>query len=279
MLPVDFRRASDAEKTSCCQIIEAQSRVCSACDGDCAETEEAPRDDESETSGSPRCRSTERHASSTKPSAGCERLLQCARASSGRGGAEFFRDTKGSVSWSLRDLSQTLNISREEAERVVALLQMQGYVQPEAHKSGEWITTPSGETVSGAKTPRFDRATVEAALTSLKQRIEETNKDRAAKFQITRAVAFGDFLAKDRARVQAADVGIDAAQRSQARALTRSLCRIPPVEAREEQEFLRQLRGRSALINLKMYSEWMGTRTHQKAFLSLATQLQEHDHA
>ena len=37
-------------------------------------------------------------------------------------------------------------------------------------------------------------------------------------------------------------------------------------EAREEQLFLRQLRGRSALINLKPYSAWMGTRTHQKLF-------------
>src|ERR1700722_10094924 len=29
----------------------------------------------------------------------------------------FLRDTKGLVSWPLRELSQTLNISREEAER------------------------------------------------------------------------------------------------------------------------------------------------------------------
>ncbi len=90
---------------------------------------------------------------------------------------------------------------------------MQGYVQPESHKAGEWITTPSGETVAGAKPPRFDRETVEAALTSLEQRIEDANKDRAAKFQITRAVAFGDFLAKDRARVQAAEVGIELARK------------------------------------------------------------------
>jgi len=175
----------------------------------------------------------------------------------------FLRDTKGSLSWSLRDLSQTLNISREEAERVVALLQIQGYVQPESHKSGEWITTPSGETVSGAKPPRFDRETVEAALTSLGQRIQESNKDRGAKFQITRAIAFGDFLAKDRTRVQAADVGIELA-RNRARTSGGIAAPRSAVEAREEQVFLRQLRGRSALIHLKPYSDWMGIRTHQK---------------
>jgi hypothetical protein len=178
----------------------------------------------------------------------------------------FLRDTKGVVSWSLRDLSQTLNIPREEAERVVALLQIQGYVQPESHKAGEWMTTPSGETVAGAKLPRFDRETVEAALTSLKQRIEETNKDRAAKFQITRAVAFGDFLAKDRARVQPADVGIELTRRNRQQNPDEIAAPHSAAEAREEQSFLRQLRGRSALINLRNYAEWMGNRTHQKLF-------------
>jgi hypothetical protein len=178
----------------------------------------------------------------------------------------FLRDTKSALSWSLRDLSQALNISREEAERVVALLQIQGYVQAESHKSGEWVTTPSGETVSGAKPPRFDRETVEAALTSLKQRIQDTNQDRAAKFQITRAVAFGDFLSKDRTRVQTAEVGIELARKDKKRNSEEIAALHSAAEAREEQLFLRQLRGRSALINLEPYSEWMGTRTHQKLF-------------
>jgi hypothetical protein len=176
----------------------------------------------------------------------------------------FLRDTKGSVNWSLRDLSQTLNISKEESERVVALLEIQGYVQRDAHEARAWITTPSGETVSGAKTPRYDRATVEGALAALKQRIEETNKDRDAKFEITVAVAFGDFLAKDRARVQAADVGVELARKGRRRSPDEIAVAHSAVEAREEQNFLRQLRGRSALLNLKIYADWMGRRTHQK---------------
>ena len=178
----------------------------------------------------------------------------------------FLRDTKGLLSWSLRDLSQTLDISREEAERVVALLQIQGYVQPRSHKAGGWITTSSGETVAGAKLPRFDRETVEAALTSLKKRIADTNGDRAATFQITRAVAFGDFLAMDRTRVQAAEVGIELARRNPDRRSDEIVIPHSAVEAREELGFLRQLRGRSALINLVNYSEWMGRRTHRKLF-------------
>jgi hypothetical protein len=178
----------------------------------------------------------------------------------------FLRDTKGALSWSLRDLTQTLNISREEAVRAVALLQIQGYIQPESHKSGEWLTTPSGEIVSGAKPPRFDRETVEAALTSLELRIQDTNKDRAAKFQVTRAIAFGDFLSKDRARVQAAEVGIELVRRGIERTSEGITAPHSAVDAREEQFFLRQLRGRSALINLKPYSGWMGSRTHRKLF-------------
>jgi hypothetical protein len=176
----------------------------------------------------------------------------------------FLRDTKGLLSWSLRDLSHTLGISREEAERVVALLQMQGYVQPESHKKGVWVTTPSGETVAGAKTPRFDRETVEAALTSLKQRIEDVNRDRAAQFQIVRAIAFGDFLAKERTRVQAAEIGIELARKGNEQSSDEINTPHSAAEAREEQIFLRQLRGRTALINVRSYLEWMGSRAHRE---------------
>ena len=176
----------------------------------------------------------------------------------------FLRDTKGTVSWSLRDLTETLNISKEEAQRVVAFLEMQGYIQQESHKSGEWLTTPSGETVSGAKPPRYDRNSVEGALTSLKQRIADTNKDSDAKFRVMRAVAFGDFLVKDRARVQAADVGVELARKDRGRQADEIAVAHSAVEAREEQSFLRELRGRSSLVNLKTYADWMGRRTHQK---------------
>jgi hypothetical protein len=202
-----------------------------------------------------------------KSSTGAARLKITPRATiPAEAALSFLRDTKGSLSWTLREMSQTLDVSLEEAERVVALLQIQGYVQPESHKKGEWMTTPSGETVAGAKPPRFDPETVEAALTSLRQRIEDTNKDRAAKFQITRAVAFGDFLAKDRARVQPADVGIELARKDRERPPDEIATSHSAAEAREEQHFLRLLRGRTALINMKNYSEWMGTRTHQKLF-------------
>ncbi len=123
--------------------------------------------------------------------------------------------------------------------------------------NGEWMTTPSGETVSGAKQPRFDRESVERALDSLRERIRQANKDAKFPFKISGAVAFGDFLVKDRARVQAADVGIQLARRGEHVSDLHSAS-----DAREERAFLRQLRGRAALLALRPYADWMKNRSN-----------------
>ena len=60
----------------------------------------------------------------------------------------FLKDTKGTLTWSVRELADTLKINRRESEQVVALLAAQGYVQ-RAGGTDEWMTTPAGETVSG----------------------------------------------------------------------------------------------------------------------------------
>jgi hypothetical protein len=168
----------------------------------------------------------------------------------------FLKDTKGAVTWTVLELANTLNIKRTDAERVIALLQAQGYVQA-AEANGEWITTPSGETVSGAKAPRFDRESVERALGSLRERIKEANRDAKSTFKISGAVAFGDFLVKNRARVQAADVGVQLARRGDRGSDLHSAS-----GAREELSFLRQLRGRSALLVLRPYVDWMKNRSN-----------------
>src|ERR1700747_1699142 len=74
----------------------------------------------------------------------------------------FLKDTKGALTWTARDLADTLKIDRREAEQALAFLQAQGYVQPAQQggsargrkpaRSGaaEWMTTPAAETISGA---------------------------------------------------------------------------------------------------------------------------------
>src|SRR6266851_3671765 len=87
----------------------------------------------------------------------------------------FLKDTKGATTWSVRDLTDVLKISRRDAEQVIALLAAQGYAQ-RASAAGEWMTTPAGESVSGAKPPRYTRESVEQAVESLKERIKQVNQ-------------------------------------------------------------------------------------------------------
>jgi hypothetical protein len=168
----------------------------------------------------------------------------------------FLKDTKGMLTWSLRDLTDTLKMNRREAEEVIALLVAQGYVKS-ANERDEWMTTSAGESVSRAKPPRFARESVEKAVESLKERIKEVNKESKAVFRITEAVAFGDFLLSDSPRVQPAAVGISLTRRGVAAGEFQTAS-----DARTEDVFLRQLRGKTALLNIRRYEDWMGKRSH-----------------
>jgi len=176
----------------------------------------------------------------------------------------FLKDTKGALTWTARDLADALKITRREAEQALALLQAQGYVQLARGGKGEWITTPAGESVAGAKTPRFSRESVEQSLAELRSRVQQNNKNRQAPFRITDAVAFGDFLLPDRARVQSADVGIGLVRRQDSpRRDDSSNATHSASEAQAERKFLRELRAKSAHLNLRPYAGWMRSRSHR----------------
>jgi hypothetical protein len=170
----------------------------------------------------------------------------------------FLKDTKGALTWSAGALAETLKTGRREAEQVIALLAAQGYVQ-RASGTDDWMTTPAGESVSGAKSPRFTRQSVDQAVESVKERIKQVNKDAKAAFRITHAVAFGDFLLSDRTRVQAADVGVGLTGRGETANEARSAS-----TAYAERQFLSQLRGKTALLQVRPYAEWMNKRSHRK---------------
>lgn len=182
----------------------------------------------------------------------------------------FLKDTKGALEWTSRDLAKTLNIDRREAQQALVFLQAQGYVQP-ARGGGpaprgdqQWMTTPAGETVSGAKPTRFTRESVEQALAGLKDRIQKSNKDRQAPFRITDAVAFGDFLLPDRARVQSADVGIRLTRRNDSKHKNTSAVELrSATDAKAERNFLRELRAKSTHLAFRRYADWMRQRAHQ----------------
>lgn len=160
----------------------------------------------------------------------------------------FLKDTKGLVTWKLEEMAETVGISEAEARRAIPILQLQGYVQP---SDDEWMTTAAGESVSGAKTPRFTLKIVNDALEKLTERIVAFNKSKNS-VRIDVAVAYGDFLAKN-ARVQAADVGIRYA------GAKRSIHVAP-----NQMALLTQLREKSQQLHLRPFEDWMTKRTHRK---------------
>lgn len=167
----------------------------------------------------------------------------------------FLKQTRAVGTWTETDLAKALKIGLVEAKEAIAVLQLQGYIEPAGH-TGKWRITHEGGLVAGAKAPRFTRESVEDALAGLRDRIKAVNKDASATYTISEAVAFGDFLG-DAVRVQAADIGI----RLQARNNVES-----PSSAKEhaaELDFLKQLRGKTALLHIVPYENWMAARTHK----------------
>ena len=160
----------------------------------------------------------------------------------------FLKETRGLLTWTVKDLQRSLLISAAQAAEAIAALQFQGYVKPSEEHPHEWITTLNGETVSGSKAPRFDKTSVETALATLKKRIASVNADSGESYRVARAVAFGDFLS-DRSRVQAADVAIALAPRAK--------------QSETKTEFLRKLRARNLKLNLVPYEPWMSARSHR----------------
>ena len=104
--------------------------------------------------------------------------------------------------------------------------------------------------------PRFSRESVEEALKSLRARIADLNKDKNSAYRIDEAAAFGDFLLQDRAKVQAADVGMRLLPRGQASQLRSAS------DAKAEAKFLKTLRGKMQMLNIRPYADWMSQRSH-----------------
>lgn len=96
---------------------------------------------------------------------------------------------------------------------------------------------------------------VQDAIAGLRDRIKAANDDADAPYRIIEAVAFGDFLT-DAARIQAAEVGIRLTSKSD----------TPPTSSAKQRAaglaFLKQLRGKTALLHVIPYEDWMSSRSH-----------------
>jgi hypothetical protein len=166
----------------------------------------------------------------------------------------FVKETRGTLTWSIQDMVRSLKISEPEANQIIGILSLQGYVKPALDNQG-WLTTPAGEDVSGSKLPRYKISSVNEALSALEKNIESLNHDRHARFHVAEAVAYGDFLL-GRPMVQAADVGV--------RLVPGTGIPKEPASSRQSVDFLKQLRGKTALLLLHPYELWMSIKSHRR---------------
>jgi hypothetical protein len=168
----------------------------------------------------------------------------------------FLKETRGLTTWTARDAANSLKISAAEAKKAIAILELQGYVKSAG--ANEWMTTISGEEVSGSKSPRYARESVEQELAAFSKRITEVNRDSAARYKVVEAVAFGDFMS-DRPRVQSADIGVRLARRKSVDVNSNSA-----TERKAQRAFLKQLHGRTSLIHVMAFESWMSLRSQRK---------------
>ena len=166
----------------------------------------------------------------------------------------FLKETRGALDWNLQDMMASLKIREREAHQVASILQLQGYVKP-ALDAGRWLTTPAGEDVSGSKPPRFKLERVNEALSLLAERIESLNRDRHARFHVSDAVAYGDFLF-GHSTAQAAEVGV--------RVVAAKGQPEDRGSSRETLAFLKSLRDKSPVLQLQPYQSWMVERSHRR---------------
>jgi hypothetical protein len=92
--------------------------------------------------------STEKDSIGTNPAASVLRDIHLPAVLS------FLKDMRGVITWTPEDVVRVLGGSLEDANKILAFLQSQGYVTPS--ENGRWVTTSSGHIDSGSRLPVSD---------------------------------------------------------------------------------------------------------------------------
>jgi hypothetical protein len=168
----------------------------------------------------------------------------------------FLKQVSGEP-WTKIRLMQVLMIKADAASKVTPLLEMMGYAEPIPGKKNVWRNTQSGNTVAGAKPPRFNYDSVVEALAEMRGRVAQMNADRSSPFQVAELIAFGDFL-DQRPKVQAADVGVALLPKKQDQAAAPSV-----MERQRQERVLADLRAKSSILHLHLIEDWMRKCSHR----------------
>ena len=162
----------------------------------------------------------------------------------------FLKEFSAAPPWTAKDMGRALNIPEAEAEAAIPMLQAAGYI--EAATGGGWVATEQADAVSGAKQPRFVRPAIEKAIAALLDRVQEWNAAHRSGMKVARVVVFGDYLS-GRDRLQAAEIGVEFVQGGEEGA----------AEKDAERQAIKELKARSAMLNLHVLEPWMVARSHR----------------
>ena len=168
----------------------------------------------------------------------------------------FLREVHSLLTWKEHDFAASMNVTKDEVKGALGMLQLAGYAEP--LEKGKWRTTDQGRQVGDGKTPRFTTERVERALDEMKGRIDDLNSDKTTSYRVSRAVAFGDFLL-DRARVQAAEVGVELEPR-----ISNGPSKKESAASRAEQSTVLKRLKQLRVASCEPYESWMGSRSHRR---------------
>ena len=162
----------------------------------------------------------------------------------------FLKEFSAAPPWTAKDLAGALNVAESEANAALPMLEAAGYVQRTS--GGRWMTTDQADAVSGAKEPRFTRASVDKAVSGLIDRVRAWNAEQRRGTKVARMIVYGDYLS-ERERVQPAEIAIEFEHSGDRGAAEQAV----------ENEAVKGLKARSAMLNTHLLEPWMAGRSHR----------------
>ena len=109
---------------------------------------------------------------------------------------QFLR-RNANLDWNLDNLAQALKITPEEAQKLIAELQSQEYIEPSPvdYETPHWQNTIKGNALANASAAKpVGRAKADKAFAEFMERVNQVNQDPYFLFTVVKVALFGSYL-------------------------------------------------------------------------------------
>ena len=188
----------------------------------------------------------------------------------------FLKQSGELPDWDEKFLSASLGVGAADTARVLAAMQMAGYVEPAGRKL--WRNTKEGNAMAGVSQAKpIKRATAEQKLVEFLERVSQVKRDTHYLFWVERAVLFGSFL-RNEPMVKDLDIALRLAPKEKRKDKHERLMRERAAEAMKsgkkfpswqeqerwgEQEVLNCLKSKARSITLYEFGDWVLAQPHR----------------